>query len=481
MKFHNPRYEQEELTFDDVFLYQSFFEGSSRLRDISLIPEFSLWTSIPIVTANMNAVSGKRMVETIARYGGLGILPQDMDMQTILRIIAHLQQAPIQYDTPMTVQNWNTVRDALGIVYKRAHRCVILVDEDKKPMSLFTPSDLEQYDPFMTFDRIKKKSLIVAKEGIWDQEAFELMEREYIQNLPIVNEAWRLVGVLTKKNAVRNALYNPTTDKNWSLTLGVALGINAGFEKVEQLIEKGIQVFVLDTAHGYQRKMVEAIHQFRSTFWKDLTLIAGNVITKEWTQALLEAGANGVKVWVWPGAMCTTRMQTAVGRPQFSAIYHCAKKAKSLWWFVRADGGIKHPRDFCLALSAGANHVMMGTLFAGTYESTGEIKVDEQGRFYKENYGMASQKAVFLRNADLSPFQQAQKALFREGISTSKIYLSPMRASVGDLVDEFTTGLRSSMTYVGAKTLKDYYEKAEIWIQNTSWYLEGTPHGKIRQ
>lgn len=194
--------------------------------------------------------------------------------------------------------------------------------------------------------------------------------------------------------------------------------------------------------------MIEAIRNFRSEFGENPILIAGNVITKEATRALIEAGANGVKVGIGPGAMCTTRMKTGVGRPQFSAVYHCSAEAKMLGGFVWADGGIREPRDVCLALAAGASHVMIGSLFAGTYESTGDIRYDGNGAMYKENYGMASGKAVNLRTNGLSPFEQAKRSLFQEGISTSRIYLRKGWESVGDVVDECMTGLRSSMTYV---------------------------------
>jgi len=169
--------------------------------------------------------------------------------------------------------------------------------------------------------------------------------------------------------------------------------------------------------------MVEAIKKFRVEFGPKPILIAGNVITEEATRALIEAGANGVKVGIGPGAMCTTRMKTGVGRPQFSAVYHCAKEAKKLGGFVWADGGIREPRDLALGLAAGASHVMIGTQLAGTYESTGDMKYDADGRMYKENYGMASSRAVKQRNSKQSAFERARRELFREGISTSKVYL----------------------------------------------------------
>lgn len=247
---------------------------------------------------------------------------------------------------------------------------------------------------------------------------------------------------------MRGGIYSPNIGSDKKLAVAVALGINNFQEKARAMIGMGVEIFVLDTAHGYQKKMIEAIKAFRKEFGEYPVLIAGNIITAEATHALIKAGADGVKVGIGPGAMCTTRMKTGVGRPQFSAVYHCSKEARKLGGFVWADGGIRAPRDVCLALAAGASHVMIGSLFAGTYESTGDIRYDGNGAMYKENYGMASGKAVNLRTGGLSPFEQAKRALFQEGISTSRIYLRKGWEGVGDVVDECMTGLRSSMTYV---------------------------------
>ena len=179
--------------------------------------------------------------------------------------------------------------------------------------------------------------------------------------------------------------------------------------------------------------------------------------------------------------MCTTRMQTWVWRPQFTAVYKCALEARKLWWFVWADGWVKEPRDVALALAAWANHVMLGTTFAWTYESTWDIKYDENWLMYKENYGMASKKAVELRNQKKDNFEIEKRWMYREWISKSKIYLREWLESVGDIIDTFTTWLRSSMSYVGAKDLEEFYEKAVIWVQTNAWFVEWTPHGKIRK
>ncbi len=480
MKFNNPLYEHEELTYEDVFLFQNYFDGKSRL-EMDVSPTVPFWTHIPIVAANMNAVSWKRLAETLARYGWLAVLPQDMDLETLKRIIMFIKSADIQYDTPITVKADNTIRDALGIIHKRAHNCVIMIDDQGKAIAIFKPQDLEGLDQFSLLGDIRRGQLITGKIGISHEEAFNLMDEKWISSLPIVDDQWILKWILTKKNTVRWWLYKPTLDAQGRLDVAVAVGVNSFDEKVALLYELGIRTFVIDTAHGYQKSMIDTVKKFRQQFGNEATVIAGNVITAEATRALLEAGANGVKVGIGPWAMCTTRMKTWVGRPQFTAVYKCVQEAKKLWWFVWADGWVKSPRDMILALAAWANHVMIGTLFAGVFESVGDIKYDQDGLMYKENYGMASRKAVVGRNQKVSKFQLAQKQMFREGISTSKIYIQSGMESVGDVVDEFMTGLRSAMTYVGANTLQEFTDKAVVGIQTIAGFTEGTPHGKIRK
>jgi len=479
MKFNNPIYENEELAYQDVFLFQQYFDWISRLKDTDIIPTVSFGTSIPIVTANMNAVTWKRMAETIARYGWLGVLPQDMNYETMAKIITKIKSANVKFDTALTMKVDNTVRDALWIINKRAHDCVVMIDDDNKPISLFKTKDLIDVDQFANLWELKKSSLITWNDDITNEEAFNLMDNNLFSSLPIIDKNGKLVWILTKKNTIRNAIYKPTLDKNYKLDVAVALGINNFLEKTRKLIWLWITIFVLDTAHGFQKTMLDAIKTFRHEFGKDLTLIAWNVCTAEWTKALLEAWANWVKVWIWPWAMCTTRMNTWVGRPQFTAVYKCSKIAREMWGFVRADGWIKDPRDLALALAAWASHGMLWTILSWTFESTGEIKYDNTGNMYKENYGMASWKAVNLRNKDVSKFELEQKALFREGISTSTIYIKSWSESVLNIIDDFTSWLRSSMTYVWAKNLKEFCEKAVIGVQTNAWYFEGTPHGRV--
>jgi IMP dehydrogenase len=203
--------------------------------------------------------------------------------------------------------------------------------------------------------------------------------------------------------------------------------------------------------------------------------VAGNVVTATGTADLIEAGADIVKVGVGPGAMCTTRMRTGVGRPQFSAVLECARQARRQGGHAWADGGVRHPRDVALALAAGASNVMIGSWFAGTCESPGDAFRDPEGRLYKESFGMASARAVRLRTAADSPFDRARKELFEEGISSSRMYLDPLRSGVEDLIDAITAGLRSACTYTGARNLDELHELAVVGVQSAAGYTEGMP------
>ena len=292
---------------------------------------------------------------------------------------------------------------------------------------------------------------------------------------PVVSAIGDLVGIITKVGALRATLYTPALDKSNKLRIAAAVGINGDVaDKVAKLVAAGADVLVVDTAHGHQKKMIEALQSIKK-LKLGVPIVAGNVVTADGVRDLIAAGADIIKVGVGPGAMCTTRMQTGVGRPQFSAVLECATAAKKLGKHVWADGGVRHPRDVALALAAGASQVMIGSWFAGTYESPGDLMRDSSGRAYKESFGMASKRAVSARTSQEDAFDRARKSLFEEGISSSRMFLDPIRPGVEDLIDEIISGLRSSCTYAGAKNLEEFAERAVVGIQSASGYAEGRP------
>jgi IMP dehydrogenase len=482
LRFLHPAHDEElELSTDDVFLSPGYFDGGSRLETDLSPPDF-LGGSHPIVSANMNAVTGKRMAETMARFGGLGVLPQDMALETVERIVNHIHSADPRYDTPLEVTPRATLRDVLGIIRKRSHDLVVVVDEERRPVGVVTHAALRDRDQYTPVPQLMSRRLVTLPVGIPNRDAFLQMDEARVKAAPVLDETGRLVGVLTRDDAVRLELQRPAPAPNGQLMVAAAVGISAQApDTAAKLLEMGVSAIVLDTAHGHQRRMLETIRAVKSVVAGKVPIVAGNVCTAEGTRALIEAGADVVKVNVGPGAMCTTRMQTGAGRPTFTSVLVCAREAHALGKHVWADGGVKHPRDVALYLAAGASRVMIGTALSGTYESPGDVKEDKDGLLYKENYGMASGRAVSDRTADRDPFERAKKGFFREGISTSRIYIREGQESVGGILVDMITGVQSALTYVGARSVTELHERAVVGVQTAAGYGEGTPHGSIRR
>lgn len=482
MRFLHPeRDEALELSLDDVFIVPRYYDGTSR-GEIDLTPADFAGGSHPVVSANMNAVTGKRTAETMARSGGFGVLPQDMDLGTVERIVKHIKQAHPRWDTALVVKPHETLRDVQGIIRKRAHDLVAVTDSSDRLMGVITQADLRDRDQYTPASRLVSRTLVTVSPEQSNREAFQVMEQNRVSAAPVVDKERRVLGVLTRDDCVRLDILKPALDKKGRLIVAAALGISSDAEsRAQALIELGIDVLVLDTAHGWQRRMLEALQAVKRVVKGRVPIVAGNVCTAEGTRALIEAGADVVKVNIGPGAMCTTRMQTAVGRPTFSSVHDCAREARRLGKHVWADGGVKHPRDVALYLAAGASRVMIGTMLAGTYESPGDIKEDKEGRLYKVNFGMASARAVEDRSAELDGFDRAKRGFFREGISTSRIYLQEGRESVGAILVEIITGLQSACSYTGASTLATFHETATVGVQSLAGYTEGTPHGRVRE
>ncbi|MBK9034881.1 MAG: GuaB1 family IMP dehydrogenase-related protein [Myxococcales bacterium] len=482
MRFLHPDHdEQLELSTDDVFLSPGYFDGGSRL-DTDLAPPDFAGGAHPIVSANMNAVTGKRMAETMARFGGLGVLPQDMALETVERIVTHIHTADIRFDTPLAVSPRATLRDVQGIIRKRSHDLVVVVDDDRRPIGIVTHADLRDRDQYVPAARLMSQRLFTLPADVSNRDAFLAMDEARVKAAPVLDGDGRLLGVITRTDAVRLELLRPALGARGQLMVAAAIGISAeAATTAAQLLELGVSAIVIDTAHGHQRRMLEALRAVRAVVGERVPLVAGNVCTAEGTRALIEAGADVVKVNVGPGAMCTTRMQTGAGRPTFSSVLACAREARTHGKHVWADGGVRHPRDVALYLAAGAARVMIGTALAGTYESPGDVKEDREGHLYKENYGMASGRAVGDRAADLDPFEAAKKGFFREGISSSRIYIREGAESVGAVLMNMITGVQSALTYVGARTLAEFTDRAVVGVQSLAGYGEGTPHGAIRR
>jgi IMP dehydrogenase len=472
MRFLGGNRPAHDLTYADVFMVPNRSTVGSRL-EVDLTTPDRVGTTIPIVVANMTAISGRRMAETMARRGGLAVLPQDIPVEVVGEVVSWIKSRHPVYDTPITLAPSSTVAEALSLMGKRAHGVVVVIDEANRPVGIVTDGACQGVDRFTQLSQVMTEPLTVPA-GTDLPKIFDVLSDERVNAAPVV-EGDRLVGIVTRKGALRSALYLPALNADGQLLTSAAVGINGDVAgKASALLRSGVDVLVVDTAHGHQEKAVEAVRAVRSVAGA-APVVAGNVVTAAGTCDLIEAGADVVKVGVGPGAMCTTRMMTGVGRPQFSAVEECADAARSLGRHVWADGGVRHPRDIALALAAGAANVMVGSWFAGTYESAGDIHDDGSGRLYKESFGMASARAVKARTATASGFERARASLFEEGISSSRMYLDPARPGVEDLIDQIVAGVRSSCTYAGARTIDDLHERAVLGVQSAAGYEEGRP------
>ncbi|MEV5650705.1 GuaB1 family IMP dehydrogenase-related protein [Nocardia sp. NPDC052254] len=468
---HTPPY---DLTYDDLFLVPHRTDVSSRF-DVDLSTTDGTGTTIPIVVANMTAVAGRRMAETVARRGGIVVLPQDLPIPAAADTIAFVKSRSLTADTPVTLGPDHSVSDALALIHKRAHRAVVVIEGDK-PVGVVTEAACADVDRFARLRTIADADFVCAQATASPREIFDLLESAHHATLAVLVHAdGSLAGVMTRTGTVRADIYTPAVDGAGALRVAAAVGVNGDIPaKAKALVDAGADVLVIDTAHGHQVKMLEALRAV-ADLKLGVPLVAGNVVSAAGTRDLAEAGADIIKVGVGPGAMCTTRMMTGVGRPQFSAVAECAAAAKDLGVHIWADGGVRHPRDVALALAAGASNVMIGSWFAGTYESPGDLRVDRDGNAYKESFGMASKRAVAARTAADSGFDRARKALFEEGISTSRMRLDPERPGVEDLIDHICSGVRSACTYAGARTLTELHDNAVLGVQSAAGFAEGRP------
>lgn len=462
-----------ELTYDDVFLLPHRSGITSRLEvDTSTVD--GTGTTIPVVVANMTSVAGRRMAETVARRGAVAVIPQDIPIDVVADVIKFVKSRHVLYDTPITLTRGDTVGEALGLLPKRAHGAVFVV-EDGRPVGIVTEADCLDVDRFTQLREVMSRELLTLPDTVDPRAAFDRLQDGRHRVAPVVGTDGRLVGILTRKAALRSALYTPAIDGSGRLRVAAAMGVSGDVAtRATGLLEAGVDVLVLDTAHGHQERMIDGLRAVQALD-PGVPIVAGNVVTAAGVRDLVAAGADILKVGVGPGAMCTTRMMTGVGRPQFSAVLGCAEEARRLGRHVWADGGIRHPRDVALAIAAGASNVMIGSWLAGTHESPGDVLRSADGRLYKENYGMASARAVRVRCADDTPFERARKSLFEEGISTGRMYLDPFRPGVEDLLDTIVAGLRSACTYVGALTLEQLHEQAVVGIQSSAGFAEGRP------
>ncbi|MFK4760551.1 GuaB1 family IMP dehydrogenase-related protein [Microbacterium sp. ZW T5_45] len=467
-----------DLTYSDVFLVPRRSAVTSRLQ-VDLAPGDGTPATLPLVASNMNSVTGPRLAAVIARRGGLGVLPQDMPLQGLDAAIREVKAQPVLWDTPLVLPPEASVADALRLLPPTAGHGIVVAEgtapyDTAAIRGILPAARLATALPDAQLgDLVHSGTPSIDADDIGsERHAFDVITESGAEMVTVVHHG-HLVGTLSARSALRATLYRPALDGDGRLAVAAAVGINGDVAaKARALAGAGVDVLVLDTAHGHQEGMLRALRTV-SALGLGLPIVAGNIVTADGVHDLVEAGATILKVGVGPGAMCTTRMMTAVGRPQFSAVLETAEAARSLGAHVWADGGVRYPRDVALALAAGAASVMIGSWFAGTIEAPGELQTDAEGRIFKESWGMASTKAVQERFGRLDAYERARKELFAEGISSSKIYLDPLRPGVEDLLDMITSGVRSSFTYAGAASVPEFHDRALVGLQSAAGYEEG--------
>ena len=465
-----------DLTYNDVFMVPSMSNVASRL-DVDLSTADQIGTNIPIVVSNMTAVAGRRMAETVARRGGLVVLPQDIPLDIIQTVVEHVKSRHPVFETPITLAPEDTLGEAISLIHKRAHGAVIVVDEQNRPLGVFTEHDAAGFDRFTQLKNVMNLDMVCFTDSQSVSEIHDALVEQRLSFAPVIDSNGVLVGAVTRKGALRSTIYKPALNSRGEFLTSVAVGINGDpAQRARDLVSLGVDVLVIDTAHGHQASMIRAIEAVRAAT-PSVPIVAGNVVTRDGTRDLINAGADIIKVGVGPGAMCTTRMMTGVGRPQFSAVLESAEVARSMGKHVWADGGVRYPRDVALAVAAGASSVMFGSWLAGTYESAADTLRDTEGRLYKESFGMASNRAVKNRTRTETAFERAKKELFEEGISSSRKYLDSQRPGVEYIIDQIVAGLRSSCTYAGAASLEEFHERAVVGVQSSAGYDEGRPLG----
>lgn len=472
MRFLNDTLPEYDLAYSDVFLVPNKSDIKSRM-DVDITPTDGMGGTIPVIATNMSAVAGKRMAETTARRGAFTIFTQDVPIEEIKDMVDYVKSRHTVFETPISLSPEDRVQHAENLIHKRAHGAAIIVDDNDKPVGLVNETDLADKDRFTRLSEVMSTELITLDEKLSPEEMYEELIKNRVYVAPVVDKSGKMLGVMSQKGAIRSTFHKPAVDKNGKLLTAATIGINQDIAgKTKALLEMGVDIIKIDTAHGHQKKMIDAIKTARAVS-SDAKIAAGTVVTAKGTEDIIKAGADVVKVGIGAGAMCTTRMMTGVGRPLFSTVAECARAARDAGGSIWADSGIRTPRDAAVAMAAGAGNTLFGSWWAGTNESSADVQRDPDGRMYKVHYGMASNRAVFERTKHLSPYERATKELFKEGISSSKYYINPEYPSAEDIMDQVAAGLRSAMTYTGAKNLEEFHEKAVFGIQSTSGFIEG--------
>lgn len=469
------------LTFDDVLLVPA--ESAVLPKDVDTRTRLTrqIGLNIPIISAAMDTVTEARMAIALAREGGIGIIHRNLSIEEQVAEVDKVKRSESgMIVEPVTLRPFDKVRDALAVMERYHISGVPITDEKGHLVGILTNRDLRFEDDLdqPVANLMTKEPLITAPVGTTLDQAKEILHKYKIEKLPVVDEHGVLKGLITVKDIQKRIQYpNATKDAQGRLRVGAAIGVGPdALERAAALVEEGVDVLVVDTAHGHSRAVIEMVRAVKARW--DVAVIAGNIGTGEAARALIEAGADAVKVGVGPGSICTTRVVAGVGVPQITAIMDVARVARAYGVPVIADGGIQYSGDIAKALAAGADSVMLGSLLAGVDESPGEV-ILYQGERFKEYRGMGSIGAMKARSYSKDRyFQQDVESLAKfvpEGIEGRVPYKGPLANVIYQLVG----GLRAAMGYCGARTIHELQEKARFIQMTNAGLRESHPHDVI--
>lgn len=476
MSFLEDRVVMHGLTFDDVLLIPAYSEVIP--RDVSLASKFSrnISLNLPFVTAAMDTVTESRMAIAIAREGGIGVIHKNMPIVDQARQVAIVKRAEngMIYD-PITIHRENSIRDALAIMAEYHIGGIPVVEEDGTLCGIVTNRDLRfQRNPDTKIDDVMtKENLITTYQQIDMEEASQILQEYKIEKLPVVDNKGKLIGLITYKD-ITKAKDKPLACKDAKGRLRVAGGVGVtkdSLERIDALVEAGVDAIVIDTAHGHSKSVVETLKLAKSKY-TNIDIVVGNIATGDAAKMLVDAGADAVKVGIGPGSICTTRIIAGIGVPQVSAIYDVAKAIKGSGVPIIADGGLRYSGDVVKALAAGGSSVMFGSLVAGTEESPGETIIFN-GRKFKSYRGMGSLEAMENGSKDryFQSDQSDSKKLVPEGIAARV----PYKGTLFEVVYQLAGGLRSGMGYCGASNIEKLHDAKFVRITSAGMN-ESHPH-----
>jgi IMP dehydrogenase len=470
------------LTFDDVLIVPGYTEVLPNETDVRVQLTPTIQLNIPILSAAMDTVTEARLAIALAREGGLGIIHRNMPPDAQAAEVEKVKRSQSgMIVEPISLQPDAPLGKAEEIMSTYHISGVPITDENGKLVGILTNRDIRFVEDsdynlpvsqFMTGDG----KLVTAKVGISAKEAKDILQKYRIEKLPLVDENGLLKGLLTVKDIQKARDYpNASTDSKGRLLVGGAVGVGKDLEtRVDLMIKAGVDAVAIDTAHGHSKGVVEAVQRIKS-IWRDLPVFAGNVVTAEGAEALINAGADAIKVGVGAGSICTTRVISGAGMPQVSAIFECAQVARQYGISVIADGGIKFSGDIVKAIVVGGNAVMLGSMLAGLDEAPGEVMLYE-GRRFKEYRGMGSLGAMKGYGVDrYATGQSGGGKLVPEGIEGRV----PYKGLLGEYVYQLVGGLRSGMGYAGAASLEDLRTKTRLTRITNAGLIESHPHDVI--